>query len=44
MTFSESRDDPAIGYALTPTAVAQAIAPVLTSQAEVDTEACLPSP
>jgi S1-C subfamily serine protease len=44
VTFSESRDDPAIGYALTPTAVAQAIAPVLGSQSAVDTQACLANP
>jgi S1-C subfamily serine protease len=44
VTFSESRDDPAIGYALTPTAVAQAIAPAIDSQSAVDTQACLPEP
>jgi len=44
VTFSESRDDPQIGYALTPTAVAQAIAPAIDSRSAVDTQACLPEP
>jgi S1-C subfamily serine protease/uncharacterized membrane protein required for colicin V production len=41
VTFSESRDSPLIGYALTPTAVSDAIGGALTSQAPVDTQACL---
>jgi hypothetical protein len=44
VTFSESRDDPNIGYALTPTSISQAIAPVINSQSPVDTQACLPEP
>jgi S1-C subfamily serine protease len=44
VTFSESRDDPNIGYALTPTSISQAIAPVINSQSPVDTQACLPGP
>ena len=42
VTFSESRDDPNIGYALTPTSITQAIAPVINSRSPVDTQACLP--
>jgi S1-C subfamily serine protease len=42
VTFSESRTDPLIGYALTPTAVAEAIGPRLDSQDGVDTQTCLP--
>jgi len=41
VTFSESESDPLIGYALTPGAVANAIAPALGSQQPVDTQACL---
>jgi S1-C subfamily serine protease len=41
VTFSESESDPLIGYALTPDAVARAIAPGLGSQQPVDTQACL---
>jgi Trypsin-like serine proteases, typically periplasmic, contain C-terminal PDZ domain len=41
VTFSESSTDPLIGYALTPDAVAQAIAPALGSEQPVDTQACL---
>ena len=43
VTFSESRDDPLIGYALSPTAVADAVEPVLDSTAEVATQSCLPN-
>jgi S1-C subfamily serine protease len=43
VTFSESRDDPLIGYALTPTAVASAINVMLRSQEAVGTESCLPN-
>lgn len=43
VTFSESRDDPLIGYALTPTAVGTAIGPLLSSTAEVTTQSCLTS-
>jgi S1-C subfamily serine protease len=42
VTFSESRDDPTVGYALTPTAISTAIEPVLNSQLAVDTRECLP--
>ncbi len=41
VTFSESSTDPKIGYALTPDAVARAMAPALDSQQPVDTQACL---
>jgi S1-C subfamily serine protease/uncharacterized membrane protein required for colicin V production len=41
VTFSESESDPLIGYALTPDAVARAIAPALSSQQPIDTQACL---
>ena len=41
VTFSESQSDPQIGYALTPDAVADAIAPALTSQTAVDTQECV---
>jgi S1-C subfamily serine protease len=41
VTFSESESDPLIGYALTPDAVARAIAPALGSQQPVDTQACI---
>jgi S1-C subfamily serine protease len=41
VTFSESQTDSSIGYALTPTAVANAIAPALDSDQPVDTERCL---
>ncbi len=44
VTFSESREDPNIGYALTPTSVAQAIAPVIDSQSPVSVQTCLPEP
>lgn len=41
VTFSESQTDPQIGYALTPGAVANAIAPALNSQTAVDTQSCI---
>jgi S1-C subfamily serine protease len=41
VTFSESGSDPEIGYALTPDAVAGAIAPALTSETAVDTQECV---
>jgi S1-C subfamily serine protease len=41
VTFSESESDPQIGYALTPGAVADTIAPALASQTAVDTLACI---
>jgi S1-C subfamily serine protease len=41
VTFSESSTDPLIGYALTPDAVARAIAPALGSQQPTDTQACI---
>lgn len=41
VTFSKSQDDPQIGYALAPDAVAQAIAPTLTSETAVDTQGCI---
>ena len=41
VTFSESQTDPSIGYALTPTAVADAIASALDSTDLVDTKRCL---
>jgi S1-C subfamily serine protease len=41
VTFSESSTDPLIGYALTPDAVAQAIAPALSSTDPVNTQTCL---
>jgi S1-C subfamily serine protease len=41
VTFSESQSDPQIGYALTPDAVADAIAPALVSQTPVDTQGCI---
>ena len=44
VTFSESREDPDIGYALTPTSIAQAIGPALNSQTAVGTQNCLPEP
>jgi S1-C subfamily serine protease len=43
VTFSESRADPTIGYALTPTAISAAIDPAIDSQVAVDTQACLPN-
>jgi S1-C subfamily serine protease len=44
VTFSESRQDPQIGYALSPTAVADAIDSSLRSNAPVGTGACLTNP
>ena len=44
VTFSESRDDPNIGYALTPTAVSSDVAPQMDSQSAVDTQGCLSLP
>jgi S1-C subfamily serine protease len=41
VTFSESQTDPQIGYALTPGAVANAMAPALNSQTAVDTQSCI---
>ncbi|MEA2676901.1 MAG: hypothetical protein QOJ81_1042 [Chloroflexota bacterium] len=41
VTFSESESDPQIGYALTPDAVADVIAPALESQTAVDTQSCI---
>jgi S1-C subfamily serine protease/uncharacterized membrane protein required for colicin V production len=43
VTFSESQADSLIGYALSPVAVARAIAPALDDVDPVDTERCLPS-
>ena len=43
VTFSESRDQPLIGYALSPIAVGTAVNGALDSLDEVDTQACLPS-
>lgn len=42
VTFSQSQSDPQIGYALTPEAVADAIAPALNSQMAADTQGCIP--
>ncbi|MDP8904576.1 MAG: MarP family serine protease [Chloroflexota bacterium] len=44
VTFSESRDNTEIGYALTPTAVAESVGSALSSTTGVSTEGCLPSP
>jgi len=41
MIFAQSKTDPAVGYALSPTAVATTIAPALGSSAPVDTGPCL---
>lgn len=41
MVFAESKTDPDVGYALSPTEVATTIAPALGSSAEVDTGPCL---
>jgi S1-C subfamily serine protease len=41
VTFSESQSDPQIGYALTPDAVSDSIAPALASQTPVDTQSCV---
>lgn len=41
VTFSESQSDPQIGYALTADALADTIAPALTSQTPVDTQDCV---
>jgi S1-C subfamily serine protease len=43
VTFSESRDDPLIGYALSPIAVSKAVGPLLGSSAGVSTQSCLPN-
>jgi uncharacterized membrane protein required for colicin V production len=43
VTFSQSRDDPQIGYALTPAAVADAIGPSLGSTTAVSTQSCMPT-
>ena len=43
VTFSESREDPTIGYALTATAVADAVASALSSTTPVSTQSCLPT-
>jgi S1-C subfamily serine protease len=44
VTFSESRSDGLIGYALTPTAVSESIAGAVNSQVAVSTQSCLPTP
>jgi S1-C subfamily serine protease len=41
LVFAESRADPSVGYALSPTAVAAAIAPALGRSAAVPTGSCL---
>jgi S1-C subfamily serine protease len=41
LVFAESRSDPSVGYALSPTAVAAAIAPALGRSAAVPTGSCL---
>ena len=41
LVFAESRTDPSVGYALSPTAVATAIAPALGMTTAVSTGACL---
>jgi S1-C subfamily serine protease len=41
VTFSRSQSDPQIGYALSPIAVANSIAPALTSTGPVDTQGCI---
>jgi S1-C subfamily serine protease len=41
VTFSESRNDPAIGYALNPIAISKDITAVLDSHVSVDTQGCL---
>ncbi len=41
VVFAESRSDPAVGYALTPTAVADRIAPALGRTSPVDTGDCI---
>ena len=41
LVFAESRADPDVGYALSPTAVATRVSPALSRTAKVDTGACL---
>ena len=41
VVFAESRADPSVGYALSPTAVAERIAPALTRTQEVSTGPCV---
>ncbi len=41
MVFAQSKTDPAVGYALSPTAVATTIAPALGSSSVVETGQCL---
>jgi S1-C subfamily serine protease len=41
IVFAEARTDPDVGYALSPTAVARAVAPWLGRSAAVDTGACV---
>ncbi|MBI3750533.1 MAG: MarP family serine protease [Chloroflexi bacterium] len=41
VVFAESRADPSVGYALSPTAVAERIAPALTLTQEVSTGPCI---
>ncbi len=41
IVFAEARTDPSVGYALTPTSVAEAIGPAMTATREVDTGPCI---
>jgi S1-C subfamily serine protease len=41
LVFAESRADPDVGYALSPTAVATRVSPALSRTSKVDTGACL---
>lgn len=41
LVFAESRTDPSVGYALTPTAVSAAVQPALGRTARVDVGPCI---